>query len=507
MADRASWWWVVASPGSPRPRPADERRGARRGGARGRRPLRRQDPDRRRSPAGPSTRPPTPSWPGCPTPSSCASELGLADELVTPAARNAYLYSLGELRPLPRRAWCWACPPTSTRPRRAGRLGGDQRRGRRPGRPRPHHGTPTRSANRDADGGDESVGSLVRRRLGDEVYEVLVGPLLSGVNAATSTSSAWPPAPRSSTPRPCVTTAASSPGLGRSPRPPAARPPRGPPGVLRATRRHGPLVDALVADLSARGVELREAPERATELRPRAAGGVIADRSSGHGVPPPRSSTWTRSSWPPPARSLPRCSAPCARRGPRHGRHPARLGGHGGPRRSKSRDRPAGSTPADSGAPPRGAAAHRLLVGLGQVGGRHPTVPTAPCCCGPRPGATATTASPTCPTPPSSTTSSTTSSTPCATRAPQHGSGDTLALVLPAVRRGPPGPHRARSSPSWPSGTPPSPSRAMPSAASASPPRSAAASSPPRPSSPPSADPRPCRSTCGKPSLSDAFRT
>ena len=30
---------------------------------------------------------------------------------------------------------------------------------------------------------DESVGSLVRRRLGDEVYEVLVGPLLSGVNA------------------------------------------------------------------------------------------------------------------------------------------------------------------------------------------------------------------------------------------------------------------------------------------------------------------------------------
>lgn len=31
--------------------------------------------------------------------------------------------------------------------------------------------------------GDESVGSLVRRRLGDEVFEVLVDPLLSGVNA------------------------------------------------------------------------------------------------------------------------------------------------------------------------------------------------------------------------------------------------------------------------------------------------------------------------------------
>ncbi len=31
--------------------------------------------------------------------------------------------------------------------------------------------------------GDESVGALVRRRLGDEVFEVLVDPLLSGVNA------------------------------------------------------------------------------------------------------------------------------------------------------------------------------------------------------------------------------------------------------------------------------------------------------------------------------------
>ncbi len=38
----------------------------------------------------------------------------------------------------------------------------------------------------DRPGGDEAVGALVRRRLGDEVYEVLVEPLLSGINAGSA---------------------------------------------------------------------------------------------------------------------------------------------------------------------------------------------------------------------------------------------------------------------------------------------------------------------------------
>lgn len=35
---------------------------------------------------------------------------------------------------------------------------------------------------------DESVGTMVRRRLGDEVFERLVSPLLSGVNAGDELS-------------------------------------------------------------------------------------------------------------------------------------------------------------------------------------------------------------------------------------------------------------------------------------------------------------------------------
>ena len=80
----------------------------------------RQDPHRGPSPATRSTRRPTPSWPGCPTPSSCAASSGLADQLVTPGGPQ-------RLPVQPRRAaarsptgWCSACPPTSTRWPRSG---------------------------------------------------------------------------------------------------------------------------------------------------------------------------------------------------------------------------------------------------------------------------------------------------------------------------------------------------------------------------------------------------
>jgi oxygen-dependent protoporphyrinogen oxidase len=99
--------------------------------------------------------------------------LGLRDALVTPAARTAYLYSRGALRRFPEGLVLGI--PTDLdalatsgvlSPEGVARAALDLTMAPEPSvRP------------------DESVGSLVRRRLGDEVYDVLVGPLLSGVNA------------------------------------------------------------------------------------------------------------------------------------------------------------------------------------------------------------------------------------------------------------------------------------------------------------------------------------
>ncbi|MGZ4709716.1 MAG: protoporphyrinogen oxidase [Acidimicrobiales bacterium] len=108
--------------------------------------------------------------------------LGLTDHMVTPAERTAYLFARGELRRFPEggvlgiptdlEALAASGVISSEGVERAAldlTMGPDPQRD--PSGP---------------DGGDESVGSLVRRRLGDEVYEVLVGPLLSGVNAGNA---------------------------------------------------------------------------------------------------------------------------------------------------------------------------------------------------------------------------------------------------------------------------------------------------------------------------------
>jgi oxygen-dependent protoporphyrinogen oxidase len=98
--------------------------------------------------------------------------LGLADHLVSPASRHAYVYSRNALRPFP--AGTVLGVPTDldvlaesgiVSPAGVERAAADLTMG----------GDPLRA--------DRSVGDLVRERLGDEVFERLVAPLLSGVNA------------------------------------------------------------------------------------------------------------------------------------------------------------------------------------------------------------------------------------------------------------------------------------------------------------------------------------
>lgn len=108
--------------------------------------------------------------------------LGLTPHMVTPAERTAYLFARGELRRFPE-GGVLGIPTDLDALAASGvissegveRAALDLTMG--PDPERDLTGT---------DGGDESVGSLVRRRLGDEVYEVLVGPLLSGVNAGNA---------------------------------------------------------------------------------------------------------------------------------------------------------------------------------------------------------------------------------------------------------------------------------------------------------------------------------
>ena len=99
-------------------------------------------------------------------------ELGLANQLVTPAVRRAYLFTRSELRAFPEGLSLGV--PTDLDALAAADVVSPE--------------AVTRAA-LDLDlaeppvNGDESVGSLVRRRVGDEVFETLVAPLLSGVYA------------------------------------------------------------------------------------------------------------------------------------------------------------------------------------------------------------------------------------------------------------------------------------------------------------------------------------
>jgi len=99
-------------------------------------------------------------------------QLNLTQDLVSPATGAAKLWLRGALRPLPRRQYLGV--PLDLDDLEASGLVSTAALAR---------AASDLEAPGDAPVGDESAGSLVRRRLGDEVMDHLVGPLLGGINA------------------------------------------------------------------------------------------------------------------------------------------------------------------------------------------------------------------------------------------------------------------------------------------------------------------------------------
>jgi oxygen-dependent protoporphyrinogen oxidase len=99
-------------------------------------------------------------------------EIGLEHDLVAPATGTAYVWSRGRLRRLPEATVLGV--PTDLDALAASGLVSDAAVAR---------AAEDLERPADAPAGDETVGALVRRRLGDEVLERLVGPLVGGINA------------------------------------------------------------------------------------------------------------------------------------------------------------------------------------------------------------------------------------------------------------------------------------------------------------------------------------
>lgn len=104
-------------------------------------------------------------------------ELGLADQFVTPAERRAFVFRHGALHRFPDGLVLGV--PTDLDALRASGLISEAGLERAAMDLDPEAVLPPGPP----PGEDETVGSLVRRRIGDEVFEALVNPLLSGVNA------------------------------------------------------------------------------------------------------------------------------------------------------------------------------------------------------------------------------------------------------------------------------------------------------------------------------------
>jgi len=102
-----------------------------------------------------------------------AAELGLDDRLISPSAGSARIYRDGRLHPLPPNV---LGVPATTELSGTGLISENGSR----------RAAEDLTAGDDRTSRDESVGSLIRRRLGDEVLEYLVDPLLGGINAGDS---------------------------------------------------------------------------------------------------------------------------------------------------------------------------------------------------------------------------------------------------------------------------------------------------------------------------------
>lgn len=102
-------------------------------------------------------------------------ELGLDDEIVPQPPGSAYIYSRGELRRIPEATVLGI--PTDLDALAASGVVSDEAVAR---------AAQDLEMPDDRPDGDESVGSLIRRRLGDEILERLVDPLLGGINAGDS---------------------------------------------------------------------------------------------------------------------------------------------------------------------------------------------------------------------------------------------------------------------------------------------------------------------------------
>lgn len=101
--------------------------------------------------------------------------LGLGTDLVEPASSGAFLWVDGCLRPLPARS-VLGLPWTADAVRGSGIVSNDGADALARGLA--HHADPLP--------GDTSVGEALRPRVGDEVFERLVDPLLGGINAGSA---------------------------------------------------------------------------------------------------------------------------------------------------------------------------------------------------------------------------------------------------------------------------------------------------------------------------------
>ncbi len=199
-------------------------------------------------------------------------ELGLGDQLTQPAVGRAAVWSAGALRPYPARHVLGV--PLDVDDLAATGMVSDAALQRVAEEPERFAGT-------DAPGADVSIGTHLRDRLGDEVVDHVVGPLVGGINAGDIDELSL----RAVTPQLAAAVADGGSLIDALRRRVDGAPTQGP--VFRALiGGTETLVDELVDQLRARGAELRT-DTTVTAIRPTARGRRSDDGSeSGSGQVP-----------------------------------------------------------------------------------------------------------------------------------------------------------------------------------------------------------------------------